>query len=112
MLLQLAEKCFKAMFCHTGSKSANKGDPCNCTLKLLFVVYKFGFLFVWLIFLYILLVINTLSSFHREYLYIFRMSDLERAIQGYQNELDNLPDPSDLQVRHTMTCANKHDIKI
>ncbi|KAL9986165.1 hypothetical protein ACROYT_G000260 [Oculina patagonica] len=28
-----------------------------------------------------------------------RMSDLERAIQGYQNELDNLPDPSDLQPR-------------
>ncbi|KAJ7388605.1 hypothetical protein OS493_036833 [Desmophyllum pertusum] len=27
------------------------------------------------------------------------MSDVERAIQGYQNELDNLPDPADLQPR-------------
>ena len=30
------------------------------------------------------------------------MSDLERTIQGLQNELDNLPDPSDLQVQSSM----------
>ena len=27
-----------------------------------------------------------------------RITDLERTIQGFQNELDNLPDPSELQV--------------
>ena len=30
------------------------------------------------------------------------MSDLERTIQGLQNELDNLPDPSDIQVQTYM----------
>ena len=29
---------------------------------------------------------------------LLRMNELERAIQGLQNELDNLPDPSELQV--------------
>jgi len=33
---------------------------------------------------------------------IFRMSDLERTIQGLQNELENLPDPSNLQVQMYM----------
>lgn len=56
------------------------------------------------------LVCNTISmlnffSVKEQFSYFFfilipfcRITDLERTIQGFQNELDNLPDPSELQV--------------
>ena len=37
--------------------------------------------------------------------YLLRMNELERAIQGLQNELDNLPDPSELQVSIKVPCS-------
>ena len=41
-----------------------------------------------------------------------RMSDLERTIQGLQNELDNLPDPSDIQVQTYMFSNTSTEPKI